>query len=188
VNLPFFGYTRLACQNYIGGVSSVKFRDYCLALFAMIPGTVLFVFLGASAGSLAESATSGSDPTVTIVVVVVGAFLGIVTIWLTTRYARKELNRILEERSLLQSSASSGAGDASDVESPDSEGQPAEEQQTTEIAILTSADSEDDEKSTTTARQLEIEVPSGDAAATAHDEGNGKAWRGVFRNRPSSSS
>lgn len=84
--------------NYIGGVTSVTFRDYTLALFAMIPGTVLFVFLGASAGGLAESANSGSDPTVTIIVVVVGTVLGITTIWLTTRYARKELNRILEDR------------------------------------------------------------------------------------------
>jgi len=84
--------------NYLGGVSSVTFRDYFLALFFILPGTTLFVFLGASAGSIAESASSGNDPTVTIVVVVVGAVLGIGTIWLTTRYARKELQRILEER------------------------------------------------------------------------------------------
>ena len=88
--------------NYVGGVTSVSFRDYTLALIAMLPGTVLFVFLGASAGSLAESANSGSDPTVTIIVVVVGAVLGIGTIWLTTRYARKELNRILERRRLAE--------------------------------------------------------------------------------------
>lgn len=84
--------------NYIGGVSSVSLRDYVLALFAILPGTVLYVFLGASAGSLADSAGSGSDPTVTIVVIVVGSVLGILAIWLTTRYARKELNRVLEQR------------------------------------------------------------------------------------------
>lgn len=84
--------------NYIAGVSSVSFRDYVLALFAIIPGTVLYVFLGASAGSLADSASSGGDPTVTIIIVVIGAVFGILAIWLTTRYARQELNKVLEDR------------------------------------------------------------------------------------------
>jgi len=84
--------------NYIGGVSSVSFRDYVIALFAILPGTILYVFLGASAGSLADSASSGQNSTVTIVIIVVGAVFGILAVYLTTRYARKELNRVLEER------------------------------------------------------------------------------------------
>jgi uncharacterized membrane protein YdjX (TVP38/TMEM64 family) len=84
--------------NYIGGVSSVSFGDYVLALFAILPGTILYIFLGASAGSLADSAESGSNPTVTIVIVVVGIVFGILAIWVTTRYARKELNRVLAQR------------------------------------------------------------------------------------------
>jgi membrane protein implicated in regulation of membrane protease activity len=85
--------------NYLAGTLSVSFRDYLLSMFAIIPGTVLYVFLGASAGSLADSAGSGSsNTTVTIVVVVVGIVLGVLAIYLTTRYARKELQRIIEER------------------------------------------------------------------------------------------
>lgn len=84
--------------NYIGGVSSVSLRDYVLALFAILPGTILYVFLGASAGSLADSTNSGQNNTVTITVVVVGAVFGILAIWLTTRYARRELNTVLEAR------------------------------------------------------------------------------------------
>jgi len=87
--------------NYVAGVTAISLRDYCLALFAMIPGTILWVFLGASAGSLVESGQAGgSNQTVTIVVVVVGAVFGILAIWLTTRYARKELNRVVEKRRL----------------------------------------------------------------------------------------
>ena len=84
--------------NYLGGVTQISFRDYTLALFAILPGTILYVFLGASAGSLTESAMSGSDPTVTIIIVVIGTIFGIASIWLTTRYAKQELNRILELR------------------------------------------------------------------------------------------
>jgi uncharacterized membrane protein YdjX (TVP38/TMEM64 family) len=86
--------------NYIGGVTAVSFRNYFLALFAILPGTILYVFLGASAGSLADSASSGKDPTVIIIVVAVGAAFGILAIWLTTRYARNELNHALEQRRL----------------------------------------------------------------------------------------
>jgi len=82
--------------NYIGGVSSVTLRDYAIALFAILPVTILYVFLGASASSLADSTNSGQSKTVTITVVVVGAVFGILAIWLTTRYARRELNRVLE--------------------------------------------------------------------------------------------
>jgi uncharacterized membrane protein YdjX (TVP38/TMEM64 family) len=76
--------------NYLGGVSGVSLRDYTLALFGILPGTLLYVFFGASAGSLADNA-EGSDqsPTVTIIVVVVGVVLGVSAIYITTRYARK---------------------------------------------------------------------------------------------------
>lgn len=84
--------------NYIGGVSSVSFRDYALALFAILPGTLLYCFVGASAESLSDSVSSGEDRTVTIVAVAIGVVFGIVAILLTARYAKKELNRIVEER------------------------------------------------------------------------------------------
>lgn len=84
--------------NYIGGVTSISLRNFVLALFGIIPGTIIYVFLGASAGSLAESGRSGSDPVVTIIIAVVGTILGVIAIWLTTRYARQELKNVLELR------------------------------------------------------------------------------------------
>merc|ERR1712226_682635 len=84
--------------NYIAGVTAISLRDYLLAMFAILPGSILYVFLGASAGSLADSATSGENLTVTIVVVVVGVVFGIAAIAATSYYAKKELNRVLAER------------------------------------------------------------------------------------------
>jgi uncharacterized membrane protein YdjX (TVP38/TMEM64 family) len=85
--------------NYVAGVTAIPFWSYVLALFAIIPGTILYVFLGASAGSLAESANSGDDNmTITIIVVVVGVFFAVLAVTLTTHYARKELNKVVASR------------------------------------------------------------------------------------------
>ena len=84
--------------NYIGGVTAISLGAYCLSLVAILPGTVLYVFLGASAGSLADSSGSGDNSTVTIAVVVVGAVFGIFAIFVTSYYAKKELNRVIEAR------------------------------------------------------------------------------------------
>lgn len=84
--------------NYILGVTSAKLRDYMLACFAMLPGTILYTFLGSSAGSLVESASSGSgNLTVTIIVVVFGVVFGVLSIVATTYYAKKELNKIIDK-------------------------------------------------------------------------------------------
>jgi uncharacterized membrane protein YdjX (TVP38/TMEM64 family) len=106
--------------NYIGGVSAVSFRDYALALFGILPGTILYIFLGASAGSLTDSSSSGDSFTVTIIVVVIGAVFGITAIWLSARFARKELNRIVQERqAVTNTDADAETGDESGAEMQD---------------------------------------------------------------------
>mmetsp|Transcript_24474 Transcript_24474/g.27871 ORF Transcript_24474/g.27871 Transcript_24474/m.27871 type:complete len:305 (-) Transcript_24474:305-1219(-) len=84
--------------NYIAGVTAISLRAYIIAFVAMIPGTVLYVFLGASAGSLTDSASSGENSTVTIIVIVVGVVFGIAAVGVTSYYAKKELNRVVEAR------------------------------------------------------------------------------------------
>jgi uncharacterized membrane protein YdjX (TVP38/TMEM64 family) len=86
--------------NYISGITAISFRSYCLSLIAILPGTALYVFLGASAGSLADSAGSGSSSKITILVIVVGAVFGIAAIFVTSYYAKKELNKVVEARQL----------------------------------------------------------------------------------------
>jgi len=84
--------------NYVASATAVSFWKYCLATLGILPGTILYVFLGASAGSLADSANSGDSMTVTIIVIVVGLVFGIAAIALTSYYARKELNRLIATR------------------------------------------------------------------------------------------
>lgn len=54
---PIFPYNLL---NYALGLTSVRFRDYLLASFGMIPGTFLYVYYGKVLGSLA-AVTAGVE-------------------------------------------------------------------------------------------------------------------------------
>jgi uncharacterized membrane protein YdjX (TVP38/TMEM64 family) len=85
--------------NYIAGVTAISFWSYVWALFAILPGTILYVFLGASAGSLTDSASSsGDNGTLTIVVVVVGIVFGVIAVGVTSYYAKAELNKVIAKR------------------------------------------------------------------------------------------
>jgi uncharacterized membrane protein YdjX (TVP38/TMEM64 family) len=83
--------------NYIGGFTSMSLVDYTLSLFAILPGTVFYVFLGATAGSLA----GGSTNTTQIVTIVVGVTFGFLGIGFTTYYATQEFRKLTEAREAL---------------------------------------------------------------------------------------
>lgn len=82
--------------NYISGITSISLLSYSLANIAVIPGTVLFVFVGSSTACIANN--MGSGATVTIVAFVVGAVFAVFAIFLTSFYARRELNKIIASR------------------------------------------------------------------------------------------
>lgn len=71
---------------------------YTLANIAIIPGTALFVFVGASAGCITNDMTNESGKVVTIVAFVAGALFAVAAIFLVSFYARRELTRILAAR------------------------------------------------------------------------------------------
>jgi len=107
--------------NYIMGVTGVTLWQYVVACVAMLPGTILYVFLGASAGSLAEiggedGEEQESNRTITIIVVVVGVVFGILAIGVTSYYAKKELNKVLEDKAAEDNNASSGETNEADDE------------------------------------------------------------------------
>lgn len=130
--------------NYIAGVTSISFFNYCVSFFAILPGTILYVFLGASAGSLAESANSDENSVVTIVVVVVGAVFGIFAIVLTSIYAKRELNKVLAEREETQASEGGSADDIeAQLENGDEHGDENVEQQETQLENTTVNDEHD---------------------------------------------
>merc|ERR1712086_343597 len=87
--------------NYILGVTSIKFAHYTLALFFILPGTVLYCFIGATAGSLTESEDAVGG-TLAIVSLVVGIVFGLLAISAVSYYAKKEFSRIVSEKGQLE--------------------------------------------------------------------------------------
>jgi len=139
--------------NYVSGITAIKFIHYCLACFAMLPGTILYVFLGASAGSLSEIGGGNEDEnnandadlddetieqlekedkTVTIVVIVVGVVFGVLAIAVTSYYAKQELNKVIEKKE--QDAAIEEADEADEAEVVEEEGVVVEAVEAIEVA------------------------------------------------------
>lgn len=78
--------------NYGAGAMAVSFSAYTISLVAILPATVMFVFLGASAGSLANS--SGGNSKTTTIVLVIGIVFSVFAVAMTTYYARQELRKV----------------------------------------------------------------------------------------------
>jgi len=91
--------------NYILGATAVPLREYILSCIGMLPGTVLYVFIGSSAGSIVESASNSSgNKILTIVVIVVGVIFGVGAVAVVTFYAKKELRKIIAENQAAENS------------------------------------------------------------------------------------
>jgi len=104
--------------NYIGGVTSIKLAHYALSLFFILPGTVLYCFIGATAGSLTESESAASGP-VAIVSIVVGLLFGLLAVFAISYYAKREFNTIIAK----QGQEGSIVDDGADEEQPQQQGE-----------------------------------------------------------------
>lgn len=95
-------------MNYIGGVTSIKLRHYVLSLFGILPGTVLYCFIGATTGNLLAGTTTGTTTEeegggsgsvatspVTLAATIIGIVLGLAALFVISNYAKKEFNKIV---------------------------------------------------------------------------------------------
>ncbi len=85
---PVFPFTLL---NYGLGLTRVRLLDYVVASLGMIPGTVLYVYLG-SLGADAASAASGSADAGQTAFAAIGFVATLVVTVLVTRIARRALS------------------------------------------------------------------------------------------------
>jgi uncharacterized membrane protein YdjX (TVP38/TMEM64 family) len=90
---PIFPFNLL---NYAYGITGVRLRDYALACIGMLPGTVLYVYIGSLAGSLAMlgSETQAANPLLQWTVRGIGFAATVAVTLYVTRIARKALESV----------------------------------------------------------------------------------------------
>lgn len=79
--------------NYAMGITAVSFFDYAVGGLGMIPGTIVYVFIGTTLGSITQAATGDYDggPAV-LVMLIVGSILACVAIVWVSVVVKRYLN------------------------------------------------------------------------------------------------
>jgi len=90
---PLLPYNLL---NYAFGLTTVSLRDYCLALFGMLPGTIAYTFIGSSVSSIQNIASASKDNggTGLLVFIIVGTVLAVGGMIYVGILAKREINKI----------------------------------------------------------------------------------------------
>ena len=105
---PLIPYNAL---DYMSGITAIPLWSYTVALVGILPGTIMFCFVGASASSLAEASSSGaSSPTdddeidrngntndhktIRIITIVFGIVFAAVGVYVASYYSKLELDRV----------------------------------------------------------------------------------------------
>ncbi|PZD73883.1 TVP38/TMEM64 family inner membrane protein YdjZ [Acaryochloris thomasi RCC1774] len=97
---PIFPFNLL---NYGLGVTGVSFRDYILGCVGMIPGTIMYVYIGSLAGSIAMIGAEDqpTDPTVQWAIRIIGFIATVAVTLYVTRIARKALQEAVPETEVV---------------------------------------------------------------------------------------
>lgn len=87
---PIFPFNLL---NYAFGVTAVSLKDYFLGCVGMIPGTIMYVYIGSLAGNLALIGTENqpTNSTLTWIIRIVGFIATVAVTIYVTKIAKKSL-------------------------------------------------------------------------------------------------
>ncbi|MEH2064393.1 MAG: TVP38/TMEM64 family protein [Nostoc sp.] len=91
---PIFPFNLL---NYAFGITGVSLKDYFIGSVGMIPGTIMYVYLGSLAGNLAMigTETQPTNPTLQWAIRILGLFATVAVTVYVTQIARKALEEEL---------------------------------------------------------------------------------------------
>lgn len=91
---PVFPFNLL---NYAMGVTGVSLKDYVLASVGMIPGTIMYVYIGSLAGSLATiGGETSANPVAQWAIRIMGFVATVAVTLYVTKIARKALDESIE--------------------------------------------------------------------------------------------
>lgn len=94
---PLFPFNLL---NYAYGITGVSLKDYVIGSVGMIPGTIMYVYIGSLAGSLATVGTEAqpANSTVQWAIRIIGFIATVAVTLYVTKVARKALEEEVLER------------------------------------------------------------------------------------------
>jgi uncharacterized membrane protein YdjX (TVP38/TMEM64 family) len=89
---PIFPFNLL---NYAFGITGVSFQDYVIGSFGMIPGTIMYVYLGSLAGNIALIGTDSqpTNPTLQWGIRIIGFIATVVVTIYVSQIAKKALDQ-----------------------------------------------------------------------------------------------
>lgn len=96
---PIFPFTLL---NYALGITQVSWQDYVLGCIGMLPGTLLYVYLGSIAGSLAQAGAAAA--TTQTELQWIGRGVGFIATLAVTLYTTQIARQALENQGLKDTS------------------------------------------------------------------------------------
>lgn len=104
--------------NYAMGLTSVTFRDYNLALFGMLPGTLAYCFIGGTLGALADADSVGFKDPIVLIITIVGTVIAIIGMVYVAWLAKKQFTKLAEqiERDEAESARNNSNGSDDAVE------------------------------------------------------------------------
>ncbi|MEA5450145.1 TVP38/TMEM64 family protein [Leptolyngbya sp. CCNP1308] len=95
---PVFPFNLL---NYSLGLSQISLKDYVVGTVGILPGTIMYVYLGSLVGNLATLGADSSQPpeaaTVQWIIRIVGLVATVAVTLYVTRIARRALNEALPD-------------------------------------------------------------------------------------------
>lgn len=80
--------------DYISGVTSISFRDYALALIGILPGTIMFCMVGATASSFTDTNTSSENLLARRVSLIGGLLFAVIGVAIASYYSKMELDKV----------------------------------------------------------------------------------------------
>ena len=98
---PVFPFNLL---NYAFGITGVSLRDYFFGSVGMIPGTIMYVYIGSLAGSIATigATEQPTNPTIEWAIRIIGFIATVAVTVYVTKIAKKALDSQIQDESQAQ--------------------------------------------------------------------------------------
>ena len=92
---PLIPYNML---NYLMGITDISFKDYMIGNLGMLPGCIVYVFIGTTLSSITSDSSKGNKA-LTLTLFIVGSILGCAGIvWVSIVTKRKLTKEILIQK------------------------------------------------------------------------------------------